>query len=94
MSMLSAASTFAEIEAALLDSLGYEEDGSAARAAACLTACKCWLVRSAASLGHGAASVTLNAGFVEKELEAARQWLQARAGTNPGVRHLGPLTRD
>ncbi len=94
MSTLSSASTVAEIEAAVLDNVSYEEDGSTAKAKALLTACNAWLVTHPRASGKGGANFQLAPEEVRFIAEQARRWLATNDTTvNAGVIHLEPGDR-
>jgi hypothetical protein len=74
------------IEQSLYDNLDFEESNSVAKAMACVTAAKRWLVfkpGSASSMGH---SMTMNASAVQEILRRAQEFVAARDTTRARTR--------
>jgi hypothetical protein len=87
MASLDSSSTLAEIEAAYLDNVSYEEDNSTAKAAAFITACKMLLLKRPSSLSAGGSVTFGSQSDIRAELEAAQRWLsQSQEGGS--VKHL------
>lgn len=89
MSTLSSASTLAQVEAAYDDNASYAEDNSVPKAKAFLTACRLWLRRAPRESGTPQAHFVLNSDLVQKQMEAAEDWLEAH-DTGPASTTSGP----
>lgn len=90
MSMLSSSSTLAEIVAAYADNASYEEDSSASKAAAFITACRLLLLKIPKRTKHaGGSEIEVDPAQVREEMAAARNWSAANGGTSGsgGYRH-------
>jgi hypothetical protein len=80
MSTLSGSSTISEVWAAYDDNASYEEDGSAAKCAAFITACRILLRRQPSrsaktgGAGGGGSDVQFDPALIAAELERARKW--------------------
>jgi hypothetical protein len=75
MATLSSSSTDAEVQAAYDDNASYEEDASATKARAFVTACIILRGRVPVSAAKGSASATI--AQYDGEIMAARQWIAA-----------------
>ena len=85
MSALSSTSTLAEVKAAYFDNASYEEDASATKAAAFITACRFLLLKLPKRARHADRNeIELEPGQIRNELLAAKAWLAGQAGS--GVR--------
>lgn len=92
MSTLSSTSTTAEIKAAYDDNASYEEDGSATKARAFITACRLLLRRLPVQVGRsgrGSEEVRLDPDLLRRQLEDAQVWLASSPDASDlgGVRH-------
>lgn len=93
MSTLTSSSTFAEITAAYDDNASYEEDESASKCAAFITACRFLLRRMADESQKGNNNrlrFAKNLDAIRGEMDDARQWLSVNSDTaaTGGVKHL------
>jgi hypothetical protein len=88
MSTLTSASTDAQVWAAYDDNASYEEDGSASKCKAFITACRLILRRRPQSFGRSEQSGTFER--ITDELTTARQWLAA----NPPSTGAGSRTSE
>ena len=84
MSSIDSTSTIAHIEAAYMDNLSYEEDGSVAKCKAFVTACRAWLVKHPRSQAHAGEELQLNVEAVSEALKEARAWLSVNRGVTDG----------
>lgn len=92
MSTLSSSSTLAEVEAAYDDNASYAEDGSAAKAAAFITACRILLRRSLKRVAYGgtrSAEMEWDPQNLREQIKAAQTWLASSASalTGGGVKY-------
>jgi len=93
MSTLSSASTIDEIKAAYADNASYEEDGSASKARAFVTACRLLLLKlpKMATTEGGRQQLMLAPELIQQEMHRASSWLAtsgATGGSGGGVRHV------
>ena len=88
MSTLSSSSTWAQVKAAYDDNASYEEDGSASKARAFVTACRIILRRLASRAANGDQEVEFDPKLIQSELNAARQYV---ATADPAT-HTGGVT--
>lgn len=73
---ISAASTLEDVQAAYLDNVGYDEEGSVAKCRAFITACRALLVRLPSRAARGAAAnLEWNIEAITGQLDQAAQWL-------------------
>lgn len=79
MSDLSSSSTLTEIWAAYDDNASYAEDNSVAKARAFITACRILLRRTPSNAVKGSNQIGMRIDLLQKELEKAQQWLEARS---------------
>ncbi len=88
MATLTRSSTLEEINAAYDDNSSYHEDGSTAKAAAFITACRFLLRRTAkrAVDGRSGREMEHETRLLREEIEAADRWLarQSGSGGTPG----------
>lgn len=77
MATLDSSSTLAEIEAAYLDNVSYEEDASAPKARAFVTACKMLLLLRPSQLAAGGNVQFGDQAQLRAELERAQQYVDA-----------------
>ena len=90
MSTLDSSSTLAEIRAAIADNASYEEDASAAKARAFITAGRLYLFkvpRRAVHGGQGAEEIDLAIDVLQQQLEEARRWLASKTAVGSGIVH-------
>lgn len=80
MSVLSSSSTDAEVWAAFDDNASFEEDNSASKAAAFVTACRILLRRMPKRMGVDGEWTEFNSGFIQSELERAKRFASAASG--------------
>jgi hypothetical protein len=88
MSTLSSSSTRAEVIASYQDNASYEEDQSATKAAAFVTAVRLLLQQLPKKASHGegrAESVELSIETLKQELDDARRWLAQNRSPGGGV---------
>lgn len=78
MATLDSTSTLAEIEAAYLDNVSYEEDNSTSKATAFITACKMLLLKRPSSMSAGGSVTFGSQADIRAELDNAIQWLNAK----------------
>lgn len=89
MSTLNSASTDQQVWDSFDDNASFEEDSSATKAAAFVTACRILLRRRPQSTSVDGTTVAFDPGAIEKELMRAQKWLAAnRSNAAGGVRHL------
>lgn len=89
MSTLSSASTDQAVWDSFDDNASFEEDQSATKAAAFVTACRILLRRRPQSTSVDGTTVSFDGGAIEKELMRAQKWLAAnRSNAAGGVRYL------
>lgn len=90
MASLSSASTNSQVFAAYDDNASYEEDGSAAKARAFITACVI-LRRRLPQIVQQTGGSMITVQSLESEMERARAWIatnpDATSGTGGGVIH-------
>lgn len=83
MSALDSTSTIAEAKAAYFDNASYEEDASAAKARAFVTACRFLLLMLPKRSKHGSAGeVELDPVQIRQQLVAAQSWTAANDTTS------------
>jgi len=93
MATLDSTSTWAEVVAAYADNVGYDEDNSATKARAFVTACRLLLSPAMSSKrtvhgGRGGGEeLELDLAEIRRQLEAAQNWITGNA-SGGGVRHL------
>jgi hypothetical protein len=91
---LSAVSTSADIEAAFLDSMSYDADGSPDKCRAFIAACRGLLLRRPSTASRGASdssqAFTWSMESIKAELDAARQWLAFAPVANGGDNTVHP----
>lgn len=75
MSTLSSSSTWTEVKAAYDDNASYEEDGSASKARAFITACRIILRRLATRAQNGDQEVEFNTNLIQEEMKAAKTFV-------------------
>lgn len=93
MSTLSSSSTDAQIWNAYDDNASFEEDSSATKAAAFLTACRILLRRRPQMTNVDGTMVSFEPNVIQSELNRARSWLAAnRSSGAGGVRYLDVST--
>lgn len=78
MATLDSSSTLAEIEAAYLDNVSYEEDNSTSKAAAFITACKMLLLKRPSQMSAGGSVTFGSQADIQKELDNAKRWLSQK----------------
>ena len=83
-STLTSASTIAQIVAAYMDNMSYEEDASTTKALAFKTACRGILVKRPRRVSFGGEEVELDLALVQKQLEEASTWLAGAAELSSG----------
>ena len=89
MASLSSSSTDAQVRAAYDDNASYEEDASASKCQAFITACKILLVRRPSSVTNDGTTVAFNDQAVLDELARARTWLAGnQSSRGGGVKYL------
>jgi len=92
MSALSSASTIDEIKAAYADNASYEEDASASKAKAFVTACRLLLLKlpKMATTEGGRQQLMLNPELIQGEMERATNWLSTSSAgaASGGVKHV------
>lgn len=89
MSTLSSSSTDAQVWAAYDDNASFEEDGSATKAAAFVTACRILLRRRPQSTSVDGTTISFDAGAISDEMMRAQKWLAShRSSGAGGVRFL------
>lgn len=89
MSTLSGSSTDAEVWQSYDDNASFEEDGSATKAAAFVTACRILLRRRPNAMAVDGESVAFDGALIARDMERARNWLASnRSASGNGVRHL------
>lgn len=89
MSTLSSASTYADGVDAYLDNAGYEEDGSAAKAKAFITACRFLLrfpKRAQSGTSKGGQEFETSPEALRAEITEAQEWLAANDQPSSGTR--------
>lgn len=84
MSALSSASTAAEVRAAYMDNASYEEDGSATKAAAFITACRLLLLMMPKLINQGSAQLATSPDQIRAEMTRAQAWYATNAETSAG----------
>ena len=80
MSTLSSSSTTAQIEAAYDDNASYEEDGSATKAAAFITACRLLIRRLIADGNTQTSGIRFDRVRLQAEIDHAIEWRRASRG--------------
>lgn len=80
MSALSSSSTDAQVWAAFDDNASFEEDGSAGKAAAFITACMILLRRMPRRFDTDGQSAEFNSDQIQSELDRARRFVAAARG--------------
>jgi len=94
MSALTSSSTLAEIQAAYDDNASYEEDSSASKAAAFVTACRFLrrrLMRHAEQGGKAGFAQDFDPEVLKQEIADAQEWIgshDSSGGTTSRVKHL------
>ena len=89
MSTLSSSSTDQQVWDSFDDNASFEEDGSASKAAAFVTACRILLRRRPQSTSVDGTTVSFDGGAIEKEMLRAQKWQAAnRANAAGGVRYI------
>ncbi len=89
MASVSSASTDAQVWAAFDDNAGFEEDSSATKAAAFVTACRVLLRRRPVSVSVDGLSTAFDGAAIRAELDRAIRYLQSnRASAGGKVKHL------
>jgi hypothetical protein len=78
--MLTGTSTDAEVWAAYDDNASYQEDASAAKANAFISACRILRRRTPLSAGRGGQSMSFES--LGAEIDAAQRWLAANPSTS------------
>lgn len=78
MSDLNGSSTTAAVQAAYDANASYAEDNSITKAKAFITACRILLRRTASNMVKGSNQVSLNVPVLQRELEKAQEWFEAR----------------
>lgn len=81
MASVTSASTVAEIEAAYVDNGSYVEDQSVTKCRAFITAARALLIKLPTVATKGANSLSYRVESVQRELERAQAWLEARDTT-------------
>jgi hypothetical protein len=77
-------STLPEVQAAYDDNASYAEDKSVAKAKLFVTACRILLRRTPEESGTRESHFKMSTSLIQKELEAARDWLQANDASSTG----------
>jgi hypothetical protein len=94
MSALTSTSTDAQVFAAYDDNASYAEDNSPAKARAFITACRILLRRVPKETGTREAHLTLTPDLIQKEMQAAQDWVSANPDTSgSGASSGGSVTR-
>lgn len=89
MSTLSSASTDQQVWDSFDDNASFEEDSSATKAAAFVTACRILLRRRPQSTSVDGTTVSFDPGAISAELMRAQKWLASnRSNGAGGVRFL------
>ena len=97
VSTITSTSTIADIEAAYLTNLSYEEDASVSKGKAFVSACRAILaIRPEEAVkgggGKSGSSLRFNVAAVQAQLEACQRWLAANDDTGSdssgSVRHV------
>lgn len=89
MSTLSSTSTDAEVWASYDDNASFEEDGSATKAAAFVTACRILLRRRPVSTSVDGTTVAFDPGAISDEMMRAQKWLASNRNSGAGgVRYI------
>lgn len=88
MSTLNSASTFEQIQAAYADNASYQEDGSAAKARAFITACRLLLLKLPKRVSKGGKSqgeeIELDPRLLAEQIGEAKRYLsEANIATAP-----------
>lgn len=79
MSTLDSTSTLAEVQAAYDDNASYEEEGSLAKAAAFVTACRILRRRILRVSQQGSTRAEIDPATLQVELQAAQRWIAANS---------------
>ncbi len=88
MSTLSSASSITDIKNAYADNASYQEDGSAAKCAAFITACRLLLMKIPTLVSAGTGNqVQMETRLIAEEMRNAKAWLatSSDAATGGGV---------
>jgi hypothetical protein len=85
MSTLTSQSSLADVQAAYMDNASYEENGSAAQAAAFITACRFLMLMLPKSGGQREVSMQMNPEMIQQEMADAKVWI----ASNPGAGAAG-----
>lgn len=93
MAAITSANTFAEVQAAYLDNVGYAEDNSPAKAKAFITACRAMLLLLPKASGQGSSNTAYSPDLIQKEMAEADSWLSVNDTTSsnsaPKTRFIG-----
>lgn len=81
MSTLTSSSTITEIEAAYIDNASFEEDSSASKCRAFITACRVLLLKRPSESRHGGSGMTWSMESIRSEMQRAAAWLAAQPDT-------------
>lgn len=82
MAAITSSSTYAQVQAAYLDNVGYAEDDSPSKAKAFITACRALLLHLPKQSAHGSSSTSFNPDLIQKEMVEAREWLSVNDTTS------------
>ena len=89
MSTITSSSTIEDINAAFLDNVSYQEDGSVAKCRAFITAALALLIHRPKFIGNGPQQIAFDPVQLRKEIETARQWqANSIAAGNRNTRHF------
>jgi hypothetical protein len=85
---LTPSSTFADVEAALLANITWEEDRNLTEAQAFVQAANYWLIMQPRTSGDQGYSITLNVEYVQQLVGRAKIWLNQQ--NIPQIKYLVP----
>lgn len=94
MASVTSSSTVAEIEAAFVDNGSYVEDQSVSKCRAFITAARALLIKLPTTATKGANTLSFRVESVQKELERAQSWLEARDTTGDDLPGPGNTYAD
>ncbi len=86
---IDSSSTLQEVKNSYADNASYEEDGSATKARAFITACRILLMRMPKEAGTRESNTTFNPELIQKEMDRARDWLVGNPDATQSDR-IGP----